>query len=402
MPTEKTKIGIIGGGQLGLMLAESLGRMGAEIHVLDPSPTCPAQRACHQLWTAPFDDLVTLQKFVSHCQKVTYEFEAIDLPTLMQARERSGATIMPSPEILGITRSRFAERDFLTRHDLPCAPHAKASSLNELSQFIRQPGFPCVIKTDTGGYDGKGQWRVKNAQEWALVQPDLQRAVAAGMPLLAEAQINLKTELSVIVHRQKIDSVGRTDAGSQIYCSPFPVFENVHRDGILYQTRLPAQISDEVKNQAQQIAIRCTEILDLQGLLTVEFFLGTLPHEKGPQEPQLFVNEFAPRPHNSGHVTRRACHHSQFDALAATLLDIPLSGNAMLPLAAGLCYEMENILGCDISRLEAESPAGHTWQRQILQRDAILELYDYGKCESRPQRKMGHIIALKKLGEVPS
>ncbi len=372
------RVGIIGGGQLGLMLCESLGKLGAHIRVYDPQPNAPARRACHDFECAPFSDLASLTRFVQECDVVTYEFESIDLNALEEASLAKGVHVVPATAVLATTRSRVAEREFIERLGLPCAPFRVAHNSKELKTALDKLGLPLVVKTDRGGYDGKGQWVVRHDDEKKKCEEEASAFFQANpadqkQSLLVERRLELTAELSCIVARRKKQSV----------C--FPIFENEHEQQILALTRLPATLPKQVQNEALAIAQKCAEGFDLEGLLTVEFFFGRLSPE-GPE--QLLINEFAPRPHNSGHVTRCATNLSQFDALARCLLDLPLPNLHLLPREPDQHFEMINALGKDW-----EAAGGrNAWREQHCRAANVLEVYDYGKEESRPLRKMGHVL----------
>jgi 5-(carboxyamino)imidazole ribonucleotide synthase len=403
--TQRKRVGIIGGGQLGLMLAESLGKMNAIVSVYDPSPDAPARRvvgsgldgADHGRFVcAPFDDLEQLAEFLRHQDVVTYEFESIDLDVLRRSAQESSTTVIPHPDVLEMTRSRIAERSFIQRLGLPCAPFRAVSSAHELDIAIRELGMPIVIKTDRGGYDGKGQWVIRD--EDAVVAA--RNAVIAFLErqpdhrVLVERRIDLLSEVSCIVAAPQRVPDGKNKSGAR---EPvvFPVFENSHRDQILDTTVLPCSLESSVQQEARKIAKACAAGCALEGLLTIEFFYGRAKAtDPCGDKPMLFINEFAPRPHNSGHITRRATSISQFDALALCLLDVALPEVVTLPLAPGYCYRMKNILGGDFS----DDAGRQSHLAKVLAYGAddsiLLEYYDYGKPEIRSQRKMGHILEL--------
>ena len=388
------RVGIIGGGQLGLMLAESLAQFDTLISILDPDPCAPAARAASMrarssrtggadlvatthFVAAPFDDKDALLEFVSKQDVVTYDWESIDADTLRTAAAAVGAKVIPDLSILEMTRSRLAERRFIESLDLPCAPYAAAASLEEVRQGLRNLGLPVVVKTDRGGYDGKGQWVLASDGDLERAAPALEGHFARGGKVILERRIELLAEVSCIVARNTTTTV------------TFPVFDNTHRNQILWTTEVPSRLPSETTELARSIALQCATAARLEGLLTVEFFVGKQP---GESLPRLLINEFAPRPHNSGHVTRRATTFSQFDALARCLLDLPLVAPRLLTLPDGSRYRMTNIMGEDILALQGRK----NFAQQVLdtEGDRLLEYFDYGKRDVRAGRKMGHYIAV--------
>lgn len=411
MSGRRTRVGIIGGGQLGLMLAQALAQLRTEVSVYDPDPVAPARRASTSFTCAPFSDTALLADFCARQDAVTYEFEAIDADALQKASQRSGTLVLPSVQVLETTRSRFAERAFLKKHELPCAPHTCVSDPQEIEAAVAEIGLPCVVKTDLGGYDGKGQWVLNDASAFTAAHSELvahlnrskdrpDQSLQPLTGLLIEKKISLHAEASCIVVRQK-----STSAASATHV--FPVMENEHRNQILYRTRVPASFDPSLSKHLQNLAKRCAEAFDLHGLLTIEFFIG-FPEGKAPgsdttsgapavgrthihTHPSVYINEFAPRPHNSGHITRRCTNISQFDALAYLLAGLPLPTICQIPLPPGKHFEMINVLGAD-----TEQPHGlwTDWPQKWSADPSVMEIYDYGKKEPRPSRKMGHVLKL--------
>lgn len=407
----RKRVGIIGGGQLGLMLAESLGKLNAIVSVYDPSPDAPARRvvgsaglidphedhAHGHFICAPFDDLAQLAAFLRRQDVVTYEFESIDLDVLRRCAQDSATCVIPNPDVLAMTRSRIAERAFIAGLGLPCAPHRAASTAAELDTAVRDLGFPLVVKTDRGGYDGKGQWVLRDAANFAAARDGVASYLDSSTDhrVLVERRIDLLAEVSCIVAAPQ-RKPGSNSASRQPVV--FPVFENTHRDQILDTTVLPCSLGADVQQEARKMALACAAGCALEGLLTIEFFYGRAQaSDPIGDKPMLFINEFAPRPHNSGHITRRATSISQFDALALCLLDVTLPEVVTLPPAPGYFYRMRNILGGDfvddagrLSHLEKVLVPGS-------EESILLEYYDYAKAEMREQRKMGHILELRRL-----
>lgn len=407
------RVGIIGGGQLGLMLAESLGKMNAIVSVYDPSPDAPARRVVGtsglpgdehgRFVCAPFDDHEQLAEFLRHQDVVTYEFESIDLDVLRRSAQESSTAVIPHPDVLAMTRSRIAERSFIQRLGLPCAPFRAVSSAQELDSALDELGLPIVIKTDRGGYDGKGQWVIGDEQAPPVARDAAKDAVKSnlaerqGNKVLVERRIDLMAEVSCIVAAPQRATHEMTGHGARVPVV-FPVFENTHRNQILDTTVLPCALEASVQQRAREIAMACAAGCALEGLLTIEFFYGRAKAgDPCGDRPMLFINEFAPRPHNSGHITRRATSISQFDALALCLLDFSIPEILTLPLAPGFCYRMRNILGGDFR----DDAGRQSHLAKVLadgaDQSVLLEYYDYGKPEIRSQRKMGHILELCRI-----
>lgn len=390
------RVGILGGGQLGSMLAAALRTLDAEVSVYDPDPFAPARLRVGKGVTAPWNDRLSLEGFFGSCDVITYEFENVESATL---RALAGSRpIRPSLEVLETAQDRIAEKRFMAQGGLPHVAFREVARADELEAALESFGLPAIIKTARGGYDGKGQVAVATADE--------ARAAAAAMAgyggrFLLEEPIDLAGELSCIVAR---------DAGGGE--AVFPVFENLHRDHILDFTLVPARVSPAVAAAATAIARRAAQAFALTGLLTVEFFVGrsrggpgggARPGSRGlplpGEEPglQLFINEFAPRPHNSGHVTLKACTVSQFDALARILLDAPLHPPELI--GPGV-FCMGNLLGDVWLSQGRAGPETHLDLSAWRDFPDVLEVMFYGKREPRPRRKMGHFIARGPSGEV--
>jgi len=355
------KVGILGGGQLGLMLAHALERLGATALSLEADALAPAHlRLAHTRCASP-EDAQALSAFFDEVQLATYETE--NLPSLHL--EKHALRLRPSLRVLHVCQNRIDEKNFLSAHGFPTARYQVVPPGGCLHSALRKVGFPCILKTATGGYDGKGQRRFES--EAALAQ-DMAPASRAS---IVEEALSLSGELSCIVARC---------ASGQSHC--FPVFENLHRNHILDFTLLPARFPAALQKQAETMALAIAEALDVCGLLTVEFFVT----KNTSGEEVLLVNELAPRPHNSGHVTRKATQLSQFDALAHILTQTPLPAPVLLPGT----WCMGNLLG-DVW-LAQKSQDGQLKLDAWADFPEVVEVYLYGKREAKPQRKMGHFI----------
>jgi 5-(carboxyamino)imidazole ribonucleotide synthase len=340
-------IGILGGGQLGRMLSVAASRLGYKTHIFEPSANPPAADVAHALTTASYDDLAALRAFAASVDVITYEFE--NIPTAALDALEAICPIRPNRRALAISQDRLLEKDFLTGLGLTCAPYAPVATAADLDAAIATIGAPAILKTTRLGYDGKGQARIKSAADAPSAF-----AAMAGAPSVLEGFINFSHEVSVIAARGLDGSVACYDPG-----------ENVHKDGILSTTTLPARLSPSQRTDAILLAARILNALDYVGVMGVELFVT-------PQG--LIVNEIAPRVHNSGHWTQNGCAVDQFEQHIRAV--------AGLPLGDGTRHSdvvMENLIGDDIDRIPAI----------LRERDAALHLY--GKAEARPGRKMGHV-----------
>lgn len=364
-------IGILGGGQLGLLLSQSLARLGAAVIVFDPDPQAPACRQAAKVYNHNWTDLAALRQFFGECDRVTYEFENVASDLLFQLEKTK--PLWPSAAVLQLTADRSAEKMFLQKHQLPCVRFAQIAAGN-INAAVKEFGTPCIIKTAQGGYDGKGQWRINSVAELEALAGELERAGT----LIAEEIIDIASEVSCIV--------ARSADGAAI---TFPIFENIHRDHILDLTIVPARIADNLARAVQTVALKAAEKMEIIGLLTVEFFVA----KSRPSSSQalqidnhhLLVNEFAPRPHNSGHVSMKACTISQFDALARILTKVPLIPPQMI---SDKFFCMGNLLGEVWLAQETEKLD----LSAIAQSSQLVDLVLYGKTGVSPKRKMGHFI----------
>ena len=334
------------------MLALTARRLGYRIAILDPDPACPAAPVADLTLTAPFDDSAALRRLAETSHGITYEFENLPIESLrLLATLRP---VFPEPSILHICQHRERERDFLKASGFPAPRYAVVTSASELSLAMKTVSGQTRLKSSAFGYDGKGQLSLDSstdaAQAWAKI----------GVPrAILEEHVPFIRELSVIIAR---DSAGHT-------VSYFP-FENHHQAGILERTLFPARIPDATAHRATQLAEKIAKKLNLIGLLTVELFELS--------DGQLWVNELAPRVHNSGHLTAEACPTSQFEQQIRAVCGLPLGDVTPTTPAA-----MFNILG------DLWAQGEPNWTPLFALPGASLHLY--GKAEARPGRKMGHL-----------
>ena len=352
-------IGIIGGGQLGRMSAMAAARLGFRVHILTPEPDSPAAQVSAACTLGDYEDPHALRRFAEAVDVITFEFEnvsAAGLDLLASLRP-----VHPSPTVLRISQDRVAEKTFLADAGVPTAPWRAVDSEAALHAAVAALTLPAVLKTTRLGYDGKGQAMLRDPADlgpaWAALDP---------RPLVLEGFVAFVCEISVIVARG-------ADGGGTV----FDVMENRHRDGILDLTLAPARIAPGTAAEAQRVAWRVAEALDLVGLLAVEMFVG--------RDGRVMVNEIAPRPHNSGHWTIDACPASQFELHVRAIAGMPLPPGRRHADAV-----MKNLVGPDEVAL---------WPQVVATPGLIGHLY--GKAEARPGRKMGHVTRLFPPGTLP-
>jgi len=368
-----TTVGILGGGQLGAMLAPALQDLGADVHVYDPDPSAPALRRAARAASGSWRDVPRLQAFFDACDVVTYEFENVEIEGLSQVA--GIGKLSPSLEVLRTTQDRALEKEFLRGHGLPHVAFADGRAAAELPRAAAEFGYPAILKTARGGYDGKGQWKLASPADLEALLDGPARVALDASGWVLEEPIDIVLEASAIVARER--------NGDEVV---FPLFENEHRDHILDVTLVPARLTDDLEAEAKAVALAAARALGVTGLLTTELFVGRSRRVR-PGEVRVFTNEFAPRPHNSGHVTRKACTYSQFDALARILLGVPL---APPRLVAGGAFCMANLLG---EVWEAQGAVSgldlSVWEGC----PDLLEVVLYGKTGVAAKRKMGHLTA---------
>ena len=346
-------IGIVGGGQLGRMFALAARRMGYHVHVLDPTPDCPAAQAADAQTIAAYDDLSAARNFAAGVDVVTFEFENVPSRTLAVIQELR--VVRPSPFVLDTTRHRLREKKFLADNGFPVAPFRAIDGEAALVQAIAALGTPCVLKTAEFGYDGKGQSKITSPDQAAAAWKSLDCPLG-----VLEGFVRFDKEISVIVAR-----------GPRGETRTFDPFENLHTNHILDTTLTPARVGPDLAKHAVDLAERIARQIDLVGLLCVEMFVVG---------DSLVVNELAPRPHNSGHITNDACVTSQFEQHLRAVCGLPLGDTALLRPAA-----MANLLG------DLWQDGEPQWDRALA--DGRVKLHLYGKRSARPGRKMGHLNA---------
>ncbi len=353
-----SRIGIIGGGQLGRMTAMAAARVGYRVSVLDPDGDSPAAQVADDCIAAAYEDRDAVRDLARRSDVVTYEFENVD-PGAIEAATAM-APVRPSVEVLRITQDRIKEKGALTEAGFPVAPYRAVRNPDDLQRAIGEIGTPAVLKTARMGYDGKGQAIIDSGASAESAFDKLKRPGG----LILERFVPFAMELSVICAR---NGEGRTRT--------FPCTENVHENGILDLSIAPARVPENSAREAARLASAIAEELGVIGLLAVEMFLT--------REGGLLVNELAPRPHNSGHYTMDASRTSQFEQLVRILCNLPLGDVSMQRNAA-----MANLLG----DVWLEAGGNPDFARALSLNSVSLHLY--GKSKVRTGRKMGHLTAM--------
>jgi 5-(carboxyamino)imidazole ribonucleotide synthase len=345
-------IGILGGGQLGQMLSMAASRLGFKTHIFEPSENPPASNVASKFTRAEYDDYDALKQFASSVDVVTYEFE--NIPTAALDIIETQSEIFPNREALKISQDRLIEKEFINKLGFKTASFCEVNSIEELIHAINQIGAPSILKTRRFGYDGKGQVKVQPSSKPEEIWKNLGEKA-----LILEGFINFSSEFSVIGSRSKDGQISCFDPG-----------ENVHKDGILRTTTVPAHLTNQQKTEAVLITAKILETLKYVGVIGIEFFL---------EKNSLVINEFAPRVHNSGHWTQNGCTVDQFEQHIRAITGWKL-GNA----ERHSDVIMENLIGDEI------------YKTNQLVEDGSIALHLYGKADVNPGRKMGHFNRIKK------
>ncbi|WFP77768.1 5-(carboxyamino)imidazole ribonucleotide synthase [Mesorhizobium sp. WSM4906] len=348
-------IGIIGGGQLGRMLAMAAARLGYRTIVLEPQADCPAAQVASRQITAAYDDPAALAELAAASAVVTYEFENVPVRAAEMLAGR--VPVYPPPRALEVAQDRVTEKSFLNGIGIPTAEFCPVDNDDQLTLALKKFNGSGVLKTRRLGYDGKGQRVFRNMETGGFAGTC---EAMGNVPLILESLVVFEREISVIAARGLDGSVAAYDPA-----------ENVHRDGILRTSTIPAGIGPETAAAAKDAAARILAALDYVGVIGVEFFVLA--------DGSLLANELAPRVHNSGHWTEAACAVSQFEQHIRAVAGLPLGS----PARHCDCV-MENLVGDDMLKVSA----------LLAEPDVMLHLY--GKAESRPGRKMGHFTRVRR------
>ncbi len=352
------KVGIIGGGQLGKMMILDGKRLDTRFVILDPTEHCPAHGIADRHIVAGFDDEEAMLRLARQVDVVTYEFEHISVKAL-QAIEALGIPVYPSSDTLSHIQNKLEQKEWLKAHGIAVPSFLKVEDLTQLRHVCETLGYPVMLKTCTGGYDGKGNGKISTPEE---VEAVFESLGAGCVPLMAEACVDFEKEISVLVCR-----------GLKGEVTLFPVAENVHKNSILDETTVPAAIGESTNREALDVARACVEAVNAYGMLCIELFVT--------KEGHVLVNELAPRPHNSGHYTIEGCCTSQFEQHIRAILGFPMGDTALLAPTA-----MKNIIGDhDGAGILSGLEEAYGYPR--------AKIHIYGKDKLTRGRKMGHVTA---------
>ena len=352
-------LGIIGGGQLGMMLTEAAKNMTtdiSEIIVLDPTENCPASKIGATQIVADFKNASAIKELANKCDIITYEIESGDSKILKNLENE--CEINPSPETLEIIQDKLTQKKFLSENNIPVAEFREISSKNELESKINEFGLPVLLKTRTGAYDGRGNFKIDT-----LDQVSEALEIFDGQSLMVEKFVNFKMEVSVIASRSTSGEI-----------KTYPLVENIHKNNILEMTIAPARINEIISKNAEEIAHKTMEVLHGAGVFGIEMFVTN--------DDEILINEIAPRVHNSGHHTLQSSKTSQFEQHLRAILGLKLGSTELVYPTI-----MYNILGPKDFIGKFKNPTTDL-------QNVFLKMY--GKLESKPQRKIGHVNVVDK------
>src|SRR5215467_10506893 len=365
--TKPLSIGIIGGGQLGKMIALQAKRMALKICILDPSSCCPASSVSDELIVADFTDEEAIRELATKSDVITYEIELANSKALIDLASKNHNLVNPSPETLRIIQDKFKQKSFLKENQLRVPTFELVNSKEELFDLCQDYGFPVILKARENSYDGRGNYSIRSKGEIAKAFSRFAGRVEERQ-LMVEKFVKFRQEISIMVARNRSGQI-----------TSFPVAENIHKDHILTLTIVPARVSVRVANNARKMAEKALSALKGAGIFGIEMFVT--------YEDEVMINEIAPRPHNSGHYSIEACSVSQFEQHIRAILNLPLPEPRLLCPAVA----MLNILGPK-NYIGPYVISGVTKLLSI----PGLTLHIYGKKISEPKRKLGHITILGK------
>ena len=350
------RLGIVGGGQLGKMMAFEAKRMFMKVIILDPNKDCPASSLADKLIIGDFSDEQKIYDLSREVDIITYEIELANA-TALNNLEESGFMVHPSPKTLSIIQNKYRQKKFLRENMITVPDFELVSSKEQLMDYCSNSGFPVLLKACEDSYDGRGNYLIRSEIE-------IGKALAyfSGRQIMVEKFVNFKKEISIMVARNSSGTI-----------SYFPVAENIHEDHILKTSIIPARISKETERKAIDLAIMTMKSLKGSGIFGIEMFVD--------EDDNVLINEIAPRPHNSGHYSIEACSISQFEQHIRAILNYPLLQPILLSNAV-----MINILG----------PNNYTGPYEITGIDELfgipgVKIHIYGKLETKPHRKLGHV-----------
>ena len=350
------RLGIVGGGQLGKMMAFEAKRMFMKVIILDPNKDCPASSLADKLIIGDFSDEQKIYDLSKEVDIITFEIELANA-TALNNLEESGFVVHPSPKTLSIIQNKYRQKKFLRENMITVPDFELVSSKEQLMDYCSNSGFPVLLKACEDSYDGRGNYLIKSEIE-------IGKALAyfSGRQIMVEKFVNFKKEISIMVARNSSGTI-----------SYFPIAENIHEDHILKTSIIPARISKETEGKAIDLAIKTMKSLKGSGIFGIEMFVD--------EDDNVLINEIAPRPHNSGHYSIEACSISQFEQHIRAILNYPLLQPILLSNAV-----MINILG----------PNNYTGPYEITGIDELfgipgVKIHIYGKLETKPRRKLGHV-----------
>lgn len=353
------KIGIIGGGQLGKMMILDGKRLDYRFAILDPTFDCPAHSIADSHIVAAFDDVEAIKRLASRVDVVTYEFEHISVKALEEV-EKTGCPVYPSSKTLSYIQNKYTQKKRLKACGIPVPEFLPVEDYAALKRAAQTFPYPLILKTCTGGYDGKGNFVIENAGQ---LSEGYQALGSGKLPLMVEKCVDFEKEVSVLACRSINGDV-----------RVFPVAENVHKNSILDETTVPAVIGWETEKEAMEVARACIHAVEACGMLCIELFVTKDGH--------VLVNELAPRPHNSGHYTIEGCHTSQFEQHVRAILGLPLGDAGLIRPTV-----MKNIIG------DHHGDPAEVLGLEEAYKNPNVKVHIYGKTKVAPGRKMGHITA---------
>lgn len=350
------KIGIIGGGQIGKMIAQEAKRMSLKVVILDPTKNCPASTVCDKLIVADFKNEDKIRELAKYSDVITYEIELANSKALKNLESKK-YPIFPSPHSLYLIQNKFRQKKFLQENKLPVPEFKKITSINDLSFIAKRFEYPLMLKASEDSYDGRGNYLIKCKEDIPIAYKSFDNR-----EIFAEKYVDFKTEISIMVARNKKGQI-----------ETFPIAENIHKNNVLDTTLVPANISPKIYKDAEIIAKNVVACLNDIGIFGIEMFVSI--------KDDIFINEIAPRPHNSGHYSIEGCSISQFEQHIRTILNLPLIKPELLRPTV-----MKNILG----------PPNFSGNYRIRGMRKLLsipstKIHLYGKSLTSPGRKLGHI-----------
>ncbi len=352
------RIGIVGGGQLGKMLAIASKKLGFYVVIIDPTPYCPASSVSDKQIVADFKDRTAIKKLAKTSDVLTFEIELANYQVLYEL-ETLGKIVNPSPKTLGIIQDKLKQKNFLRKNKIPTAKFLEVKNKQDIENAIKKFGYPLMLKARLDAYDGRGNYLISNKK-------DIDKGLAKlkNRALYVEGFIPFIKELAVMVARNNQNEI-----------AVYPVTQTMHKDNICDTVLVPAPVSKIAKKRAEKLAKQTMQYLKGSGVFGIEMFLQ--------KDDTILINEIAPRVHNSGHYSIEACVTSQFEQHIRAITNLPLGSTSLISKAA----VMKNILG---EKNGFGYPKGIEKALKILN----VSIHIYGKHEARPKRKMGHITVI--------